>query len=390
MNSWRKYIPEGTRDILLEECEDIVYMENLLREIYIKRGFVEIKSPTLEFYDVFVNESSILPQEKMYKLFDNLGRILVLRPDMTTPIARIASTKLKEIPHPLKLFYNANVYRLNEDLNGRHNEIMQSGVEIIGANGLKADVEVIVTGIEALKGIGLEDFKIEIGEANFVQNVINEIEVDKNIKKELCKYIGNKNFTAIEEFIEDNKNTLKKDIIYKLRELPKLFGSIEILKLAKSLTTNNKALKALNNLEELYEVLKQLGYEKYLSLDLSMFQNLNYYTGTIFRAYVHTVGDSILSGGRYDNLTKNFGGDKAATGFAIDLYSAIKALKNKEIIYENKIEKVLIYYKDDFKKAYKYGEELRKKGAIVELSLIYDEKEAETYAKTKNMKVIKI
>lgn len=100
MNSWRKYIPEGTRDILLEECEDIVYMEDLLRKIYIKRGFVEIKSPTLEFYDVFVNESSILPQEKMYKLFDSLGRILVLRPDMTTPIARIASTKLMDNPPP--------------------------------------------------------------------------------------------------------------------------------------------------------------------------------------------------------------------------------------------------------------------------------------------------
>ena len=133
MINWKRYIPEGTRDILFHECSKKIELENILRKVYIDSGFLEVISPTLEFYDVFNGQNATLPQEKMYKLFDNQGRILVLRPDMTTPIARIAATKLRDMPHPLKLCYTSNVYRLNESLNGKNSEFTQSGIEIIGS-----------------------------------------------------------------------------------------------------------------------------------------------------------------------------------------------------------------------------------------------------------------
>ena len=96
MLNWMRYIPEGTKDILFDECKEKIRIENLLRESYIKCGFQDIITPTLEFYDVFNGEHTTIAQEKMYKLFDNQGRIMVLRPDVTTPVARITATRSEE------------------------------------------------------------------------------------------------------------------------------------------------------------------------------------------------------------------------------------------------------------------------------------------------------
>ena len=171
MRNLNNYIPEGTRDILFNECYSKIQIENLLRDVYKNYGYHEIISPTLEFYDVFNMNDQPISQEKMFKLFDNRGRILVLRADMTTPIARIAATKIKKEMFPMKLCYSQNIFRVNEILNGKLSEFTQSGIEILGSHEIRGDVEAIYTGIEALKKIGLEDFKIEIGDSEFFKEL---------------------------------------------------------------------------------------------------------------------------------------------------------------------------------------------------------------------------
>ncbi len=184
MENWNKYIPEGMKDILFKESNIKLNIEDQLRKIYKYSGFSEIISPTIEFYDVFNSNIQAIPQEKMYKLFDNLGRILVLRPDMTTPIGRITGTKMKDCTYPLKLCYTANIFRVNEKLNGKRGEITQSGIEIIGTNGIKSDVDSIVTAINALLSLGLKNFKIELGEAGFFQALTENMEIkEENLKK---------------------------------------------------------------------------------------------------------------------------------------------------------------------------------------------------------------
>lgn len=392
MKNWKRYIPEGTKDTLFEECTRKIEIENILRKTYVCSGFLEIKSPTLEFYDVFSGENSTLAQEKMYKLFDSSGRILVIRPDMTTPIARIAATKLKDAPHPLRLCYTSNVYRVNESLNGKNSEITQSGIEIIGAKSLKADGEAIITGITALINCGLKDFKIELGHAEFFKAVMDDVNIDDEEKEKLRIYIENKNFTALCEFLENNKGSIKEDTLKILKELPKLFGDMNILDKVAAITSNNRALVAIKNIRDVYKIVKDAGLSEYISVDLGMVQHLNYYTGIIFRGYAEGVGGNILSGGRYDNLIERFGSDKQeATGFAVYVDSIIKALENKGEVKEDKIEKILVYYRsEDFKKAYDKAAQWRKNGSIVELSLFDTEKEAIEYAEKKEMKFVKI
>lgn len=392
MTIWSRYIPEGTRDVLFEECSKKIEIENILRKVYIDSGFLEVISPTLEFYDVFIGENATLPQEKMYKLFDNQGRILVLRPDMTTPIARISATKLADIQHPLKLCYTSNIYRVNESLNGKNSEFTQSGIEIVGVKGIKADVEVIITGISALLNCGLKNFKIELGQAQFFKAIIGETNLLDEDKEKLRKFIENKNFTALTELLQDKEDKIDEKNLFVLKELPKLFGDIKILDRASELTDNIKAIEALENIRNIYNIIESVGLSDYLAIDLGMVQNLNYYTGIIFRGYTHGVGGSILSGGRYDNLISQFGDSQAATGLAINVDSIMAALKDSQYGKKEDREKVLICYKEGlFKEAYNKAIAFRSNNIIAELSLMDSEEETLEYVSKKGItKIIKV
>lgn len=387
MYKWKKYIPEGMKDILFEECISKVKIENGFRSLYLNAGFEEVISPTIEFYDVFNGDDQPMEQEKMYKLFDNQGRILVLRPDMTTPIARIAATKLKDKGIPLKLCYTSNIFRINENFNGKMNEITQSGIEIIGTDNLKADAEVIITGINALLAAGLKNFKIELGQAEFFKGLTEELNMSSEDIEKLRSFIENKNFAALKAFIDENIEFIKPDAEKILRKLPSLFGGIEVIKKAKIMTRNESALKALESLEQVYLMLDEIGLSSYLSIDLGMVHHINYYTGIIFRGYSSEVGNDILSGGRYDKLLGRFGDAMPATGLAINVDNILLSLKKQST--ETKLQKTnfLIYYEKGFlKHAYNTAMLIRNSNLEAELSVSEMCEEALNYAKEKNKK----
>lgn len=389
MEKWNKYIPEGMKDILFEESNIKLNIENQLRKVYKYSGFSEIISPTLEFYDVFNSNIQTIPQEKMYKFFDSSGRILVLRPDMTTPIGRITGTKMKGCTYPLKLCYTANIFRVNEKLNGKLGEITQSGIEIIGTKAIKSDVDSIVTAINALLGLGIKNFKIELGEAGFFQALTENMRIKEENLKELKQIIRNKNYMALKKFLDEISWKYSKRDFKIIENLPKLFGGIETIEKAKILTKNEKALKSLDDIYKIYKSIEDIGLGAYISIDLGMVQNIDYYTGIIFKAYVEEIGDSILSGGRYDNLIQHFGMELPATGFAINVDDVIIALKKQNRVPIDKDKKVLIFYQEEFfKKAYDFMEELKKKKIICELSLLEYEKEILTYSKKKGIDFI--
>ncbi|ACQ52482.1 ATP phosphoribosyltransferase regulatory subunit [Clostridium botulinum] len=389
MGNWNKYIPKGMKDILFEESNIKLDIEDQLRKIYKYSGFSEIISPTIEFYDVFNSNIQAIPQEKMYKLFDNLGRILVLRPDMTTPIGRITGTKMKDCTYPLKLCYTANIFRVNEKLNGKRGEITQSGIEIIGTKGIKSDVDSIVTAINALLSLGLRNFKIELGEAGLFEALTENMRIEEENLKKLKEIIRNKNYVALKKFLDEISLKYSKEDFEIIENLPKLFGDIEIIEKAKALTKNEKALKSLNDIYNIYKSIEDIGLGSYISIDLGMVQNIDYYTGVIFKGYVEEVGDSILSGGRYDNLIQHFGIELPATGFAINVDDIMIALKKQNTMSMDKDKKVLIFYKEEFlRKAYDFMQELKMKKIICELSLLDEDKEILLYSKKKGIDFI--
>ncbi|KOA19959.1 ATP phosphoribosyltransferase regulatory subunit [Clostridium homopropionicum DSM 5847] len=382
MGKWKRYIPDGMKDILFEECNEKLTIEESLRKSYKQSGFSEIISPTLEFYDVFDLESQSISQEKMYKLFDNAGRIMVLRPDMTTPIGRIASTKIKQSNYPLRLCYNSNIFRINENLNGKTSEITQSGIEIIGVKNIKADAEAIINAIEALLNLGLKNFKIELGEAKFFKALIEDTEINEEDLEKMRSIIENKNYVTLSNFLRDKQYGISEDNIEILEKLPQLFGDISIIDEARSLTNNQKALEALDNIHNIYKIIHEIGLSSYISIDLGMVQNIDYYTGIIFKGYVEEVGDYILSGGRYDNLIKQFGTNLPATGFAINVDNVMDALKKQNTLKIKETKKIVIYYKEEYlKNAYELMNLIRQNDFICELSLFSKENESIEYGK---------
>lgn len=386
MGKWQKYIPDGTRDILFQDCANKIAVEEAFRKVFLSRGFLEIMTPSIEFYDVFDEDETWIEQEKMYKLFDSQGRILVLRPDMTIPIARVAGTKLKGNYYPLRLCYSSTVFRTNESWNGKKNEFSQSGVEIIGVDNFRADVEVIVTAIQAMLSCGIKNFKVELGQVQFYKGIIEELEIEEEDLEKIRGYIENKNFGTLKDFLESKGKAIDKNVIMALNSLPKLFGDTNVLEEGRKLTSNRKALEALENIESIYRILENMGLSSYITVDLGMVHHINYYTGLIFRGYIEGAGDDVLFGGRYDTLIKRFGEDIPATGFAINVDS-IQEVLTKQGYDERKLNAdYLIFYKDNLiGKANLISDKLRKSGNIVELSLFESFEKTKCYALKKKI-----
>ena len=127
--------PEGTRDRLFSECQERRQVQARLTRLFRQRGYLEVSTPDTEFYDLFALSGSAIEQERMIKVWDGSGKICVMRPDSTTPIARVAATKLCSLPLPQRLYYDQPVYRANPVHAGSSREIPQCGVELIGAKG---------------------------------------------------------------------------------------------------------------------------------------------------------------------------------------------------------------------------------------------------------------
>lgn len=386
MSNWKGYTPRGTRDILLQDCENKFQLENSFRKVFKSRGYLEVVTPTLEFYDVFHEEEPWIEQEKMYKLFDNQGRILVLRPDITIPIARIAGTKLKESDYPLKLSYCLNVFRTNDNLNGRRNEFTQSGVEIIGSSNFKGDIEVIVTAVQALLKAGIENFKLELGHVQFYKGIAEESQIDSLSLEKIRIYIENKNFGALKDLLEFKGTLIEDKTKRALNSLPRLFGDIRVIEEGRKITKSEKALGALDNIENIYRVLDKMGLSKHVTIDLGLVNHINYYTGLVFRGYVEGVGEDVLYGGRYDSLIKRFGWDTPATGFAINVDGILETL-SKQNYKEKRAKADFIIWSEEryIERANMLINSISEKGSICELSLLESLRETKDYALRKNI-----
>lgn len=360
----RNILPEGTRDLILDDCIIKRSLEKDIDKIFESWGYKEVITPTLEFYETFNYNSQSLREEDMYKFFDNRGRILVLRPDMTIPISRIIETKLKDTELPIKLRYTSNVFRVHESLGGKRNEYTDCGVEFVGLNAEKSDLEILVLALEALKKLGLKDFKLEIGNIGFFNGAFKNLEIDEEFKEVIAQFIENKNLKNLEDYLDSIE--IKDEYKAFFNKLPWMFGDKEILNEAKKLAFNDEIKENLNYLENIYYELELLGYGENVTFDLGMVPRLNYYTGIIFRGYGDGLGKTVLRGGRYDNLIEISKNKIPAVGFSIDIDSVIPSIKLNSNIEENNYYKVL-YNKKDKINAIKKSEELRKQGYIVDL-----------------------
>lgn len=362
------HTPEGVRDIYNMECKTKLVLQQDLHSELKKFGFQDIQTPSFEFFDIFNHERGTVSSKDMYKFFDREGNTLVLRPDITPSIARCLARYFKDEKLPIRLCYMGNTFINNTSYQGKLKEATQLGAELINDNSVEADVEMLVLTIECLLKAGLKEFQLEIGEVDFLRALVDEVGFNQEEIYKLKELIESKNTFGVENMVE------AMDISSELKEIfakvPELFGKIDVLSAALELTKNDRAVKAIERLKDIYKIMEEYGYQDYISFDLGMLSQYDYYTGIIFKAYTYGTGEAIATGGRYDKLVEQFGKEAPAIGLAIVIDQLLVALSRQDVTSQVGTKDTLILYKDKYrKKAIKLAKHFRDDHVSVVLQL---------------------
>lgn len=377
-------IPKGMSDILFDECYQKRKIERILSSLYRELGYREVITPTVEYMDVYQNAE--IDVDKSYKMVDGKGDIQLLRPDNTVPIARIVGNRLEKEKLPLKLFYNQNVFTLNKINYGKKDEMTQNGVELIGDNSIKSDIDIIITAIKAIKKCNMNDFILEIGHVGIFKELCKGINFKNEDFEKVREFIENKNFAALNDLMSNYENN---DYVIALKKLPELFGSSETFEEAYNVLKNTSAVKYLDYIKRVYDIIIGLGYVGKVHIDLGLINEINYYTGIVFRCYADDFGDYFLSGGRYDNLIEKFGKSLPAIGFAIDIDFLCKIIMSDfQENNEYNISYVVFYEKGKEQEGYNVYFDLISKGYKVLMS--YEDSVEKTLSLCENINCKKL
>lgn len=377
------HTPDGVRDIYNRECEQKIALQSRLQSVIRSYGYHAIETPTFEFFDVFSKEVGTISARELYKFFDRDGNTLVLRPDFTPSIARAASKYFLNENMAIRLTYLGNTFINHSSYQGRLKETTQIGGELIGDDSADADAEIIALAVQLLLSSGLKEFQISIGHVGFFAALAAQAGLEDSVVSELNELITNRNTFGVEKLLSTLpiSDSLKQTFVL----LPGLFGTEEVLDRAAALTDCKEALASIERLREIWIGLKYYGVEKYVSFDLGMLSNYQYYTGIIFNGYTYGIGEALIKGGRYDNLLHHFGKDAPAVGFmaVIDqLFSALSRQKITQPIAESYC--MIIYENEKQAEAIRKASELRQKQIAVELVRITPDRTREDCRKYAN------
>ena len=343
-------------------------MENELARLFLSWGYQEVVTPTFEYYETLRASAPETADDSTFRFFDRSGRMLALRPDMTTPIARVAVMRMRERPLPLRLFYLANVFRQEETQAGRQCEFYQAGVELLGAGGVAADAEVVALAVEALLAAGLSDFQVCLGQVDFISGIMAEAGLDAATAHKVKQALIERNMVGLGELLaESGIEPCNRDL---LQQLPMLHGKMDMLRNVRQRVKNQISQAALDNLAEIYHLLEKYGIDRYVMFDLGIIRDFEYYTGMVFETYTTGLGYPICGGGRYDRMAGSFGREQPATGFALGIERILLALERQGLDATNPTQSVYVGWEgSNLPQAIAAVKRLREDGSTAELGL---------------------
>jgi ATP phosphoribosyltransferase regulatory subunit len=318
----RKYATTpGTRDILPPESTRLLEVQARILERFRAHGFREVITPALEYSEV-VDEPKL--RDSSFKLFDADNQMLLLRPEMTTPIARLVAQRLRGGPLPHKLSYSLPVYRRAGVGRGQSAEFHQAGVEAVGSSSPGEDAGTIALLVDALESVGLRDFVVVLGQTAFYEGYLRRHA--PGVAPELLSALAAKDLVRVDEIA----SSLPERVAAGARGIPRIVGPAAdgraLERAARYAESRSDAARALENLREILSHLDAYGRLGAVMLDLGLIGRRNYYTGAVYEVYATGLGFTVASGGRYDNLLPRFGEALPATGFAISLERLISVL----------------------------------------------------------------
>ncbi|CDM64412.1 ATP phosphoribosyltransferase regulatory subunit [Pyrinomonas methylaliphatogenes] len=300
-------------------------VEDLAMAVFRGWSYEEIVTPTIDYYALFERGMGRSQAHRAFRFTDTDGRLLALRPDITSSVARAAATLFAERARPLRFCYAATVFHQRPRSHAEwRRETTHLGCELIGARGVNADLEVLLIAAEILRRLGLAgDYRITLNDVEVFNGVAENLKLDETAREHLRQLIDARNASELREFLAPYAPA--EDCIA-FAQLTRLAGKSEMFDRARHLIVNERSRRALENLEALWRALEALGLADSFEIDLGDVSELDYYTGLVFRIYVRGLGVRVGNGGRYDGLTANFGRAEPAIGFIFDLDSLTDVL----------------------------------------------------------------
>jgi ATP phosphoribosyltransferase regulatory subunit len=365
-----RYTVDGFEDISCDDYSIFQMVNTNLSKLFSLFGYHQISTPTLEAYDVY-NNYDHLTQSELFKVISRRGKILVLRPDGTIPVARMAATKYRDQDNILKFSYITNIYRNFSKDDVQKKEVTHAGVEYLGSDSPACDAEIIHLGVESLYRNFIKDIHIDIGHVGFLNSLLDPLELDKKERSHLLILIERKNIADIRSYIKDKDYpaTIKEMLL----QIPKWYGEpLTVLGKVKPYCQSEETKGAWNNLSQIYDIITMLELPATISFDLGFTNEMNYYTGLVFKTYIYNQGEPIITGGRYDTLSNQFGVPRAACGFALDVLQLSEYLRNNTPLPMVQ-EKRIIFYdhnEKDQEMAFKLADNFRISGLITETFLL--------------------
>ncbi|WP_248929512.1 ATP phosphoribosyltransferase regulatory subunit [Paenibacillus hamazuiensis] len=359
--------PTGVKDYVPEAVARLRHIEYEVLECMERWGYSQIITPTLEYYDT-VGVASSTEDKRLFKLLDRNGTTLVLRSDMTAPIARVVSSLLKDEPFPIRLSYHSSIFRAIEEEAGRDAEFFQTGVELVGDASSESDAEVIALAVASLQAAGVQKFKIALGHVGFLNGLLSEMLPGRGDAQTALKdCLLGRDYVGYREKLK--QLGLSDEARSQLESLLRLRGGDEICRQAQQLTRDPLAQQSIEHLCQIWDVLKAYGVSEHVSIDLTMIGDFSYYTGMTFEGYAADLGFPVCSGGRYDNLLGQFGRPAPATGFALKTNRIMEvALSDRE---EAPYRVLIVYDAAHREEAFRTAKEMRtRQGLTVETRLV--------------------
>jgi len=311
-------IPTGMRYYSGSEARLRRAIENTLVSIFDGWLYEEITTPTVDYYSLFEHGMGRLQAHHAFRFTDTDGRMLAIRPDVTSLVARAAATLFADRERPLRLCYVAPVFRQQTQSHAEwRRESTQIGGELIGANSSVADMEVLAIVCEVLDRLDLDRHcSITLNDVEIFNGIAEELKLHQDSRNEMRELVDTRNAVDLERFLARYSSLADSQAFAQLIQLS---GKRKTLSDARRLITNARSQSALDRLESLWSVIESLQLEDRFEIDLGDVSRLDYYTGLTFKIYVSGAGTRVGSGGRYDGLTASFGRAEPAVGFVLEL-----------------------------------------------------------------------
>jgi len=314
-------IPSGTRDVLPDETREVRAITDVLRGVFERHGYGEVYTPALEYESVLAR-ADMAEARPAYRVFDETGAVLALRSDMTVPIARVVATRYASAEPPLRFCYFAHCYRGVRPQRGQPRELLQAGIELVGAPAPQGTAEALTVLCHALDATGLKDYRIGLGDASLFPALMASLQVHEPVRQGLLEALVLRDFVGLQELLAESG--LTGEAAELLLEVPQRRGGPELL--ADAPAPADGAVKGLRNVLELLDP----AVAERIIFDLGLVRNIGYYTGAVFDVYDPALGAPIGGGGRYDELLGRFGRKLPAVGFALGVDRLHIALAGEE------------------------------------------------------------